>query len=259
MLLLLLLAASYALWIRWICRRCRADGARFGRTQSSGGLRALLVTAHPDDECMFFAPTIIELVKSEASVHLLCLSSGNYYGQGPLRQKELVESAAVLGIPASRVTVADREELPDDPRAKWSISLASSLILKHITAQSIDVVLTFDGRGVSGHANHIAVHQALSYLASSGKIPDGCHVLALCSISMFRKYLSVLELPVSWLFPSDFCFVIGMEEHKQAKKAMRCHRSQLLWFRHLYLIFSRYMWVNTFRVVVQEKQVLKFY
>ena len=39
-------------------------------------IRALIVTAHPDDECMFFAPTIIRLVEFNASVHLLCLSEG---------------------------------------------------------------------------------------------------------------------------------------------------------------------------------------
>lgn len=40
--------------------------------------RALLVTAHPDDECMFFAPTILKLVESQASVYLLCLSTGRF-------------------------------------------------------------------------------------------------------------------------------------------------------------------------------------
>uniref|UniRef100_A0A3Q2P2L0 N-acetylglucosaminylphosphatidylinositol deacetylase n=1 Tax=Fundulus heteroclitus TaxID=8078 RepID=A0A3Q2P2L0_FUNHE len=39
-------------------------------------VRALVVTAHPDDECMFFAPTIVRLVALNASVHLLCLSEG---------------------------------------------------------------------------------------------------------------------------------------------------------------------------------------
>ena len=37
--------------------------------------RILLVTAHPDDECMFFSPTLVHLSKT-AQVHLLCLSSG---------------------------------------------------------------------------------------------------------------------------------------------------------------------------------------
>ncbi len=36
----------------------------------------LLVTAHPDDECMFFSPTILGLLDSGAKVHLMCLSKG---------------------------------------------------------------------------------------------------------------------------------------------------------------------------------------
>lgn len=36
----------------------------------------LLVTAHPDDEAMFFAPTISRLQQQGASIHILCLSNG---------------------------------------------------------------------------------------------------------------------------------------------------------------------------------------
>lgn len=35
----------------------------------------LVVTAHPDDECMFFSPTILNL-KGFSTIHLLCLSTG---------------------------------------------------------------------------------------------------------------------------------------------------------------------------------------
>jgi len=42
--------------------------------------RVLFVTAHPDDECMFFAPTILFLTRSgQYDVFLLCLSSGDCY------------------------------------------------------------------------------------------------------------------------------------------------------------------------------------
>lgn len=44
--------------------------------RKGSGIRALVVTAHPDDECMFFAPAIVQLVALNASVHLLCLSQG---------------------------------------------------------------------------------------------------------------------------------------------------------------------------------------
>lgn len=38
--------------------------------------RVLLVTAHPDDECMFFTPTLSSLAAAGAELWLLCLSTG---------------------------------------------------------------------------------------------------------------------------------------------------------------------------------------
>ncbi|XP_016117574.1 N-acetylglucosaminyl-phosphatidylinositol de-N-acetylase-like [Sinocyclocheilus grahami] len=102
--------------------------------------RALLVTAHPDDECMFFAPTVLQLVESHAALYLLCLSTGNYNNQGLQRKRELLDSCAVLGIPSNHVTIIDDKELPDDPAVQWSTALISSLILKHIRNYSINVV-----------------------------------------------------------------------------------------------------------------------
>lgn len=38
----------------------------------------LIVTAHPDDECMFFGPLITSLVSQKScSVYLLCLTNGS--------------------------------------------------------------------------------------------------------------------------------------------------------------------------------------
>lgn len=98
---------------------------------------AVIVTAHPDDECMFFAPTIATLRRHGVEVHLLCLSTGmrarlfgggscggcltwcddvsagagDYEGLGERRQQELVDSAAVLGIQPETVTCVDVPEL----------------------------------------------------------------------------------------------------------------------------------------------------
>ena len=38
--------------------------------------------------------------------------------------------------------------------------------------------------------------------------------------------------------------VSGAEGYARAHRAMRQHWSQLVWFRWLYVAFSRYMWVN---------------
>lgn len=40
------------------------------------GSRALLVIAHPDDEAMFFAPTLLGLARLRHPVFLLCFSAG---------------------------------------------------------------------------------------------------------------------------------------------------------------------------------------
>lgn len=71
--------------------------------------RVLLVTAHPDDECLFFAPTILSLQKNSPSSELcsLCLSVGNADGLGVVRRKELEDSLDVLGIHQGRRWVLD--------------------------------------------------------------------------------------------------------------------------------------------------------
>lgn len=39
-------------------------------------------------------------------------------------------------------------------------------------------------------------------------------------------------------------FVSGYWEYLKAVQAMQAHKSQLVWFRWLYVAFSKYMWVN---------------
>jgi LmbE family N-acetylglucosaminyl deacetylase len=70
----------------------------------------LLVIAHPDDEVMFFGPSLIGVTNAIAdnTVSVLCLSNGlsqqtllrigNADGLGSIREKELVESVRYFGI-----------------------------------------------------------------------------------------------------------------------------------------------------------------
>lgn len=62
--------------------------------------RICLLIAHPDDEAMFFAPTVLALTRPELGNHvkILCLSSGDAAGLGETRKKELVKSGLVLGL-----------------------------------------------------------------------------------------------------------------------------------------------------------------
>ena len=74
------------------------------------GRNILLVIAHPDDEVMFFGPTLVGITEPSRGNHvrILCLSNGilfpgfanvgNAEGIGHIREKELVESAKYFGI-----------------------------------------------------------------------------------------------------------------------------------------------------------------
>ncbi|XP_075417152.1 N-acetylglucosaminyl-phosphatidylinositol de-N-acetylase isoform X2 [Tenrec ecaudatus] len=221
----------------------RKSGDQTGRLRAKG--RTLLVIAHPDDEAMFFAPTVLGLAGLGHRMFLLCLTTGNYYNQGDIRKKELLQSCDVLGIPSSSVKIIDNRAFPDDPGVQWDTEHVASILLRHIEANGINLVVTFDARGVSGHVNHIALHVAMRTLHSEGKLPKGCSVLLLQTVNVVRKYISLLDLPISWLQTQNVLFVLSNKEVAQAKRAMSCHRSQLLWFRHLYIFFSRYMRINS--------------
>ena len=79
--------------------------------------RICLLIAHPDDEAMFFAPTVLALTDPQLGNHvkILCLSSGRYRmlcplrrnanivvgdadGLGEMRKKELTKSGISLGL-----------------------------------------------------------------------------------------------------------------------------------------------------------------
>ncbi|XP_053312966.1 N-acetylglucosaminyl-phosphatidylinositol de-N-acetylase [Spea bombifrons] len=243
MLAVLFLVVSVVLWL--VCSRWR-DVLSGRALDSLAGVKApLLLIAHPDDECMFFAPTILGLLREQRTLYVLCCSTGNYYNQGHIRKNELIQSCSALGIPPSNVMIIDHRDLPDNPKVQWDNNLLSTLILNHIKDKNIDLVITFDERGVSGHSNHISLCSTIRLLSFSRRLPKGCSVLVLETVNVFRKYLSVLDLPISWFCPQDVLFVLSGEQYKKAKEAMKRHQSQLLWFRHVYIQFSRYMMINS--------------
>lgn len=77
-------ALYISLWIVGYILVCCVVYRRYARrlpTRTCGALgakRVLVVIAHPDDECMFFGPTIFRLCEQGANVYLLCLSNGMF-------------------------------------------------------------------------------------------------------------------------------------------------------------------------------------
>lgn len=61
---------------------------------------------------------------------------------------------------------------------------------------------------------------------------------------MCRKYMSIFDLPISYLLSSNWC-ILNWKERKIIQNAMKQHKSQMKWFRQLYIQFSRYMLINS--------------
>ncbi|KAL1673051.1 putative deacetylase LmbE-like domain-containing protein [Schizophyllum commune] len=238
-------------------------------TNGVGDARVLLVTAHPDDEAMFFAPTLLALAAKDVSVYSLCLSVGNADGLGDVRRREFGESLDALGVPEKRRWVLDDPALQDNLTAIWDADVIARTVLPYVAESAITTILTFDREGVSQHPNHRSIREGIRTLLSSSDADDldtsptslAIHprFFTLVTVPLASKYLGVIasatrdgtttkdvgsnptRTPSAPVIPA---FISGWAEYKTAVRAMLRHKSQMVWFRWLYVAFSRYMWVN---------------
>lgn len=185
--------------------------------------------------------------------------TGDYYGKGRIRSKELYLSSQVLGI--SSMSLVEDPGLRDGPEP-WSIDLISCVVDKYVRQHVIGTIITFDIHGVSGHPNHCDVSRGVQQLWShwaNGQRPE---VFLLETTNIARKYSGLADMGTSWVLkhyqtlhsydanssepqavpeltfssPLDFTLTV---------RAMLMHRSQMVWYRLLFLFFSRYSFVNT--------------
>ncbi|OQR82505.1 hypothetical protein ACHHYP_15916 [Achlya hypogyna] len=199
----------------------------------------LLVVAHPDDESMFFVPVLLKL-RPLVRWHLLCLSSGNYDGLGAVRTKELAACWHELGMEANTLTVLEDPRFQDGMKSIWTEADVASTTLAHVEKHGIDTIFTFDDYGISGHPNHISVHRGVKH-ALAQSLPR-LQAWCLESVSIWHKYLGALD--AVFTVPSQTAVVAIAPWVNHA--AMAQHVSQFVWFRRLFVIFSRYTFLNTF-------------
>ncbi|KAF2873744.1 putative deacetylase LmbE-like domain-containing protein [Massariosphaeria phaeospora] len=243
------------------------------------GKRILLLIAHPDDEAMFFAPTLLALTRAELRNHvkILCLSSGDADGLGETRKKELVKSGLQLGLrSADDVHIVEDKNFPDSMAVTWHPRLISNLLTavfapnmaalssKEAPQTTIDAIITFDADGISSHPNHKSLYtgahaflKALMHRHSGWECPIKLYTLTTTSI--FRKYIGILDAPATIVgamtrrkelgsFPAPLMFVTSPVGYRTAQKAMTtAHESQMRWFRWGWISLSRYMVLNDLR------------
>ncbi|VDK55371.1 unnamed protein product [Cylicostephanus goldi] len=198
--------------------------------------KVLLVIAHPDDETMFFTPALRSLSLAGHRIFILCVSNGNFEGLGRKRTYELRDAVQHLGVSPSDVTVLDYDVFQDG--GQWDKQGLGDVLLRHMEVLSVDMVLSFDGGGVSSHKNHVACFDALQEVYTRGMIPEDVQIFVLDSVSIFRKYVGIYDAPLS-IARAPFHYFARGRDVAAAWRAMCRHRSQFVWFRFLYMIFSR--------------------
>lgn len=168
--------------------------------------RCLIVTAHPDDECMFFSPTILSLSRrKDCEVFLLCLSNGNYDRKGHLRRAELWSSCQVLQLRSENVTMCNVTELQDDPTVEWKAATVARIVQKYVESLGIQAIITFDQEGVSRHSNHCHIYYAIAslFLAKTLRESD-CRFFTLDTVNVIRKYLLLFDLPTTLFLSTNW-------------------------------------------------------
>lgn len=212
----------------------------------SVGSNFLLIIAHPDDETMFFMPTLTWIRQKPAMMlSLLCLSNGDYEGFGRQRENELLECAKLhLGIPPSMVTIVD-DCMIQDGWKHWESKALVPYIKRAVMKYDPDVILTFDEYGL-GHPNHVSVYNGvclyLREINGSGIKPIA---YALKSVNIIRKYASILDV-MGHISETN---LVLTKNPLATIQSLMVHETQLTWFRILYCVFSSYVWFNSFKMI----------
>lgn len=189
-------------------------------------------------------------------------------GLGKVRRKELLHAVSVLGMPRQNVRIIDDLSLPDSSTIQWPLHIAEEIVRGVLLDLLPNVVLTFDNNGITNHVNHVNTSQAVQRAVLSMEIssPRGTFVppvWALETVWQPRHYLSFFDLfftiptlfvqilrsPISSTNTVQHIVFFELSALIYSMRAMMKHSSQFVWFRILWVIFSRYSIINTLKKV----------
>jgi N-acetylglucosaminylphosphatidylinositol deacetylase len=198
----------------------------------------LLITAHPDDEVMFFVPLLVALRQQKRKFHVLCLSRGT-----SRREKEFAMSCGRLGVCTWSVG-----QFVDGFDQVWKTEDVAAAIAKQLQRiANVKTMVTFDSYGVSGHPNHIACWRGCVSWINGLKNTPRPNLLFLRSVNIVRKYLGIVEAIATVLLGSS-PFFLSFDPLLVWRLMNNSYQSQMEWYRQLYAVFSRYAFINTFEV-----------
>ena len=222
----------------------------------------VFITAHPDDEVMFFVPTIVSLPNPK---WILCLSNGNFDGLGKEREMELHRASELLGF--DKIICLDHPALQDGPTVVWSKYDVTRVLKQYLTMDRTIHLITFDEGGVSGHFNHQCTYRGVQQFLYEQR-RNGTQQ------QIHGWKLETITNPVMKYFPIvHWCWFIGtwlvsvtsqqptlprcvslrpLETFVETTsykpllnwKCMAAHNTQFVWYRRLFVIFSIYTYFN---------------
>lgn len=151
----------------------------------------LVILAHPDDESFGMGGTLARYAAEGVHVTLICATRGEAGIEGlapeqagQLRERELRAAAAILGI--AQVTFMGYH---DAELAQVDQEIAIRQLVAALHEVQPQAVITFGPDGITGHPDHVAIHQLttaafdrlglparLYYLAPSAATQQACGV-----------------------------------------------------------------------------------
>ena len=204
----------------------------------------LLIIAHPDDEIMFWSPTIKTFQKYKISLKILCLSNGNYDGLGEIREKEFDNMSLELKLFDNQLI--NVPELQDNIKQKWDKEEVAKQIKEMINSNNdIKTIITFDEKGVTKHPNHISCNEGLKFFLESNKDEvksKGIKVYFLDSFNFAVQYTFFIPF-MSYVFKSYGYFTMTFFS---SYKWMSFYKSQFTLMRKAHVILSGYSYFNTY-------------
>ena len=204
-----------------------------------------LITAHPDDESVFFSPTILELQKKGVIFFLITVTYGDYDGLGVDRIEELFNSCNELGLNPQRIIFLNNKNYFEHPSKRWkNISALANNLKNVLNKLKIETVFTFGPFGCSGHPNHIDTHIAVRSLKKYRRF-------FLTDAISYRYQFAFFEILSASFSTSKNNIQIFSWNIFKTLKSMLYYRSQF----KFYWIFSRYVIVNDWKIYNVDEEV----